>query len=40
MYVRNVNSRKELSAFMEMEEGCCDFCTENQRMRMELQDKA
>lgn len=40
MYVRSVNSTKELSAFMEMEEGCCDFRSENQRMTMELQDKA
>lgn len=23
-------SRKELSAFMEMQEGCCDFCIKSQ----------
>lgn len=32
--------RKELSAFVEMQEACYDCRTENQRMRMEMQDKA
>ena len=31
--------RKELSAFVEMQEACCDCRTGNQRMRLEMQDK-